>query len=206
MLTHCTPHGQDDLAQRLAAQGYRSLISEQSEVGRELWNDGANAAALSGIAMDSARPLKVRFLALELAWAKTGQLPGDISQSVAASLLVAAIAHTPLESENWGLSGNEWGFLWYMDVDGIDGARTLGQHLITLGDAALPPLVGLLDDTAPVEYEGSKEGMVGNGLGYRVQDVAAYFIGRITREPIPFEKDMAKRDAAITSMRARLRK
>jgi hypothetical protein len=204
MLTECSPNSHEDLARRIASSNYRQLVSEGSVEAEEIWANGGNVGGLKAIVSDKAQPARVRFLALELWWSKKGELPAEISKSQAASVLVPALSHTPWIEDNWGLSGNDWGFLWYMDANGIDGARQLGQHLIALGEEALPPLIALLSDDSLIEYEGSKEAMLGNDLSYRVKDLAAYFIGRITGDQIPFEEEISKRDALIKKLKAGL--
>jgi hypothetical protein len=207
MLTECAhPAGHDDLATRLAAADYRQLVSESSTVAETLWAGGANAQALTSITLGPAQAERVRFLALELSWTRLGHLPEGISKQAAATLIASALRHTPFEGGNWGLAGNDWGFLWYLEADGYEGARSLGQRLISLGKDAVEPLAPLLDDASSVEYEGSKEAMVGNDLGYRVKDVAAYFIGRITGEPMKYDEDITQRDQGIQAMKARLKK
>jgi hypothetical protein len=206
MLTECgNPTGHSDLATQIAAADYRQLTSESSAIAETLWANGDNAQALTSIVVDVTQPERVRFLALELSWTRLGHLPAGISQQVAADLITSALQHTPFEQENWGLAGNDWGLLWFLDADGYEGARPLGLHLIVLGKDAMEPLATLLGDASIVEYEGSKEAMVGNDLGYRVMDVAAYFIGRISGDRIPFETDLAKRDAAIADLKAKLK-
>ena len=73
----------------------------------------------------------------------------------------------------------------------------LAAHVIAVGAPAVPHLERLLGDDHRIYYEGSQEATIGNGLRYRVKDVAAYLIGRITGEPVAFHGDPAERDAEI---------
>jgi hypothetical protein len=204
MKTEFSPSNHNDLVKRLAARNYRQLVSEGNAESETMRADGANAQALTRLILDATQAERVRFLALELSWTRIGHLPEDISKQEAAGLMTSALQHTPFEQDNWGLAGNDWGLLWFLEADGYEGAQSLGLHLISLGHDALEPLEKMLDNTTLVEYEGSKEAMVGNDLGYRVMDVAAYFIGRITGKPMQYSADVAERDRGIAALKAQL--
>ena len=96
------------------------------------------------------------------------------------------------------LTGNTWGFLY----DGDEGP--LGAHLQATGEAAVPHLAALLDDAAPLFYEGSQEAMLGAELGYRVKDAAAFYIGELNESQVPFHREVSRRDSEIARLRASL--
>ncbi|HEX8114336.1 MAG TPA: hypothetical protein VF516_41685 [Kofleriaceae bacterium] len=76
--------------------------------------------------------------------------------------------------------------------------------LVGLGQAAVPPLVKLLDDPGPIFFEGSREAMTGNKLKLRVKDFAAYYLGKIENIAVPLQPDHPARDAEIEKLKAKL--
>jgi hypothetical protein len=124
-----------------------------------------------------------------------------MSAEDAATCYAYALAQTPWEDDNPGLSGNDWGFLAYVDAAVDNGANGLGGRLLGLGRAALPALRPLLDDIRPVSYEGSKDATVGNGCAYQVNDVAAHYIARLLGRVPVYAEGRDERDAAIAALR-----
>ena len=96
-----------------------------------------------------------------------------------------------LATGGW-VAGNAWGLLYDLEDVGPS-----GRHLLALGEAAIPALLGLIDRTEVVLYEGSEEATIGNDRAYRVKDVAAYFVARLSGRPLGFHPDPAARDRAI---------
>lgn len=93
-------------------------------------------------------------------------------------------------------SANGWGLLWINDDLG-----TFGGRFLILGRAAIPALRALLADTTVIDwYAGSETATVGNGVRYRIEDVAAYYLARIVGYPLAFHAEVAARDAAIAGL------
>jgi hypothetical protein len=80
----------------------------------------------------------------------------------------------------------------------------LGKKVISFGKIALPFLVKLLDDDGTVFYEGSKEATIGNAYHYRIKDFAAFYISKITNNPIQFYKNYKDRDREIERLKKRI--
>ena len=73
---------------------------------------------------------------------------------------------------------------------------------VQIGRPALPALDALLDDATPRDtYLGSEEATKVAQRRYRVKDFAAVYIAQILQLQLPWEPDLAKRDAAIAKLR-----
>jgi hypothetical protein len=91
----------------------------------------------------------------------------------------------------------------YLDPDGsYDGPAA--HALLELGQAAIPALRPLLDDTSHAFLSGSEEATMAKLYGYRRADFAARSLQQILGEDAPFDKDPARRDEAIAALRERL--
>lgn len=180
------------LAQRLLRLGYTELFQRLDDrVLTALWSDVGGPDALKRIALDGDEDARARFLAAEAVLSRRPDGFGNGERREIGSLYAAALCG------QFTGSANEWSF------PGQPLGRA-GEHLLSLGDDAVPALTLLLDDDTPVIYEGSKEAMVGASYGYRVKDLAAQFIARITGLSFPISTDPAARDAAIAELRRRL--
>jgi hypothetical protein len=86
---------------------------------------------------------------------------------------------------------------------GMPGAyvERLGATLIAFGDRAVPCLVRLLDDGAPIGYFGSEDPTLNHMRRYRVRDLAAYFLSEIKHLPYHDGPDPATRDRFIDDLR-----
>lgn len=86
---------------------------------------------------------------------------------------------------------------------GMPGQYTehLGQTLLSYNEAALPCLSHLLDDTQPLSYFGSEETTLDERMHYRVCDLAAYFIARITNVDYPDSDELSTRDEFIRALK-----
>jgi hypothetical protein len=181
------------LAQRLLALGYTELFQRlDDEALAALWSEKGAPDALRKIALDVDEDVRARFLAAEAVLSRRTDAFDDIERRE-----VAGVYATALRGQFTG-SANEWSF------PGQPLGRA-GEHVLALGDSAMPALTGLLDDDTPVIYEGSKEAMVGASYGYRVKDLAAQFIAGITGLPFVETLDPAARDAMIAEQKHRLR-
>ena len=138
-------------------------------------------------------PDLTRVLAAEVLRAK------DAQDGSPAELYVRALALTGLaEDRAPDFMGNAWGFMYDADRRGGDTYGSLGPRLIDAGDAAVPALARLLDDSRRMLYVGSQDATLGNSLGYRVKDAAAYYIGKIRGVDVPFHDSPQERDEKST--------
>lgn len=182
-----------DLAKRLLGLGYTELFQRlDDESLAALWSEEGAPDALKRIALDGEEDARARFLAAEVVLSRRPAAFGKGERREIGSLYARA-----LRGQFTG-SANEWTF------PGQPLGRA-GEHLLALGDDAVPALTDLLDEDTPVIYEGSQEAMVGASYGYRVKDLAAQFISRIAGRPFPTSTDPAVRDAAIAELKRRLR-
>jgi hypothetical protein len=190
----------DRLVDDLGGAGYRGLFlaGEQSSAA-SFWSDGANREALLAIVADRRYGDLERVLASEILYANDPAYPPRGWDDLLGSVYARALAITGTGDRPIVLTGNEWGFLYH---GGGEGA--LGAHLLDAGSAAVGHLVSLLDDPAPVFYEGSQEATLGNALDYRVKDAAAYYIGVLAGISVPFHAPFDQRDAEIERVKAQV--
>jgi hypothetical protein len=180
-----------ELAQRLLKLGYTELFQRLDDNAlAALWSKEGVPDALKRVALDGDEDARARFLAAEAVLSRRPDGFGDAERREIGSLYATALR------EQFTGSANEWSL-----PDGPLGRA--GEHLLSLGRHALPALATLLDDDTLVIYEGSKEAMVAAGYGYRVKDLAAQFITRITGLPFTKSADPAVRDAAIAEQRGK---
>ena len=59
----------------------------------------------------------------------------------------------------------------------------------------------LEDSNGLILYEGSQEATMGNSYQYRIKDIAAFYLSKITNIPIQFYQDFEKRDAEIERLK-----
>jgi hypothetical protein len=184
--------GPDDTARELSRAGYTSLfLAGDDSLAPAVWDGGANREALEAIVDGDGYGDLERVLAAEVLHAYAdGHRGTALGPIYARALALSGLRGGPLV-----FSGNLWGLLY----DGGDGP--LGEHLLQAGDAAVEPLRALLDDAAPLLYEGSEDATIGSARGYRVKDAAAYFLGRLTGEHVPFHEDPGERDAEIERLK-----
>lgn len=197
-------HPHSELAQRLEAADYHEILLPGMPVADSLWADGAQADALAALAQDKGQSLRVRFFALEIYRIRRAKLPEGCTVADAIPLYVFALKHTPWEDDGLGISGNDWGFLAYLDQQGHDGANGLGKRTLELGAEMIPHLRPFLTDSRSVQYEGSRDATTGNMLAYQVKDVAAYLILRLQGQPLVYLQDRAARDKEIKALIAKL--
>ena len=143
--------------------------------------------------------LESRFLAAEALFESDPDFPPDNLRATLARLYADALRHTADDEQRPWLRANAWGLLY-----AVDDAGPAGSHFVRLGDAAIPELVALLDDTRRLVYAGSKDATVGNERGYRIKDAAAFYLGRILGGGVPFHQVLGERDAEIERLRRRV--
>ena len=178
-----------DLEARLLTLGYTELFQRlDDDALDELWREPEACEALKLLALDDSRDPWGRFLAAEVIFSRRP----DAFSSDDARRVTSALYATALRRQFTG-SANEWG------LPGQTVGRA-GEHLLSLGMSATAALVPMLTDETPVLYEGSKDAMVGAAYHYRVKDLAAQFIARLTDLSFPLSEDPTVRDAAIAEM------
>jgi hypothetical protein len=195
-----TPETAETLARDLGERGYRKLfLTADDSAVATVWRDGENRQALEEIVAGDGYGDLERLLAAEVLFAGDGGFPPDGARQALGEVYARALALTGAGDRPIVLTGNLWGFLYHDEAEG-----PLGEHLLSVGTATVPHLAALLDDDARVFYEGSQEAMLGNRLGYRVKDAAAYYIGKLTATPVSYHEDPGERDAEIDRLRAGL--
>lgn len=185
------------LARRLIELGYRALFvaPDRSQLDA-LWSGAAGE--LDALARDPGQDHQARFLAAELLFSKQPGFPPADLRPVLAPLYAEALGQTGNLTGRWQLQGNQWGLL--HDA----GPGPVGTHLLALGADAVAALRPLLDKDERVLYEGSRDATTGNMRRYRIKDIAAYYISRITGRPLAFHADPIERDRAINELKAGL--
>lgn len=178
-----------DVASQLTRAGYSGLF-QTSAAPLE-----ADRDALEEIVAGDEYEDLARLLAAELLFRDADGYPPDGERETLGRIYARGLALTGAGDRALVLTGNAWGFLYENDEG------PLGEHLRAIGPAAVPQLAELLDDDAPLLYEGSQESMLGAELRYRVKDAAAYYIGELSGRPVPFHRDMSERDAEIARLR-----
>jgi hypothetical protein len=80
----------------------------------------------------------------------------------------------------------------------------LGHTMVSFGEAAIPCLTRLLDDTRPLGYFGSEEPTLSQQMQYRVCDLAAYLLAAIKGVPYVDAEQPDARDRLIGELRRRI--
>jgi hypothetical protein len=191
------------IADELIAMGYTRLFlaGDQSTAG-QVWADGANRDELLEIVRGEEQPDLARVLAAEILHRFEGGFPSELDRDVLARVYAAALELTGVRDGPIVFTGTLWGALWKAPDPAAQGP--LGLHLLEAGPDAVPHLVALLGDDAPIFYDGSEDATIGAGLRYRVKDAAAYFIGRLADVDVPFHDDLAARDAEAERLKQTL--
>lgn len=145
---------------------------------------GRDRSDLAQIASAPAVDPRLRVLAAELL-ADAGQPPQASLAEVYVKTLPDGFAHNL-----WGMPGE------YVE--------RLGERLLGFGKAAVPSLVPLLDDHRRLAYFGSEEPTLNEKMGFRVSDLAAYLICRLTNRPYVTAPDLRSRDVAIGRLKRAL--
>jgi hypothetical protein len=180
------------LAGRLERPGYAGWFQGADENAvHAIWIEPGMPEQLARLADDPREPELARFLAAEILFRQREVYPSREQKPGLAIVYANALAR------NFTGMANHWGL-----PDFIEGP--IGQHVEALGTAAIPGLAGLLDDNSPIYYAGSKEATTGNSYGYRVRDLAAYYIGKIRGIPLEMEMDPRKRDVEIEKLKSSL--
>jgi hypothetical protein len=165
------------------------LTAPRSAARRELEQLPDAQDALRAIGADEQQPQGTRFAAYEVLLAMGGTIDDAGDRSSAARVYAYELANAA--------SHNTWG------LPGGPPSRAF-RTLVGLGkDAALPALLPLLDDQRALVYEGSQEPTLSAAFGYRVADLTATMVAALLGTSFPTrERDPAKRDAALASLRS----
>jgi hypothetical protein len=182
------------LEAKMIETGYPQLMSSLStDSANPFWGGGKHQELLQAIIADTGSSSGGRFLAAEVL--RYQEVPLEEAHfPTLAQAYTEALASTSYATDNpHQLDGNAWGLLYEDEQIGH-----LGAQLLAFGNAAVPYLLALLDDThGQILYIGSEEATIGNAKRYRIKDMAAYFLSRITGTPIRFFPEPAERDAEI---------
>lgn len=190
------------IVNNLTEAGYPGLfMSGSHDLSNSIWQNGENRIYLEQIVQSSDYSDLNRLLASELLYERVPDYPPIEWQDVLAYLYAQALAITGDKTGAFQIAGNQWGFMYYNDELQVKDYGILGTHLVATGTKAIPYLAGLLDNADTFLYIGSQEATLGNSLGYRVKDAAAYYIGQISGIPIAFHEETTDRDAEIERLK-----
>lgn len=175
----------EDASRALAGATFMDLFQrlDQSLL-EQIWQNGSARDALEAIISDNAAEARLRFLAAEILFVKQPGYPPPNAFENLAAIYAATLCDAPAGMANsWGMPGV------------LDGQ--IARHVLRLGEAAIPPLTGLLNDERAVTYGGSQEATIGNSYHYRVKDLAAALIAQIRNLPFVPDTNPTARDEAI---------
>lgn len=179
-----------DLANRLIELGYLGLFQQSDEVDlKAIWNASGAPEALESIAASSNAPMLARFLAAEILLYQ-----GEVFRVVKRKQELARVYAVAL-ADNFTEVANAWGLPGI--IDGL-----AEEHLLTIGEPMVSELLNLLDNEKRIYYEGSQEATLGHHYGYRVKDLAAYYISKITNTLLELDEDPSIRDTAIEKLKS----
>jgi hypothetical protein len=179
----------NELARTLLSFGHVGLFMGLDATALDrVWGGPGAPERLRELILDDAADPEARFLAAEVLFARASGFPPDDLKPALAAIYTRAMGSTEMANP-WGLPGE------------TDGA---GQHLLQLGDAVVGPLMDMLRDERPRVYAGSKDATVGNSFGYRVKDLAAFYLSRLLNLPYLVHQRPSERDTEIEALRAAL--
>ncbi len=180
-----------ELSRTLDDLGYRELFQRlDNEAVDRIWNQDGAPAALAQLALDAKASPQARFLAAEILFAKDPQYPPDSAKATLASVYAIAL------KDDFTMMANPWGLPGKLD--------SVGRHVVALGEAAVPEMARLLNNTNAASYGGSREATAGNRYHYRVKDIAAYLISQIKGIPYTVGQTPEERDAEIEQLKSQL--
>jgi hypothetical protein len=184
----------DTLAARLASSPVAEMatgLGDDPHVS-ELWKEFPDPDLYASLVADGHRARPVRFGAAVVLFANRRERLSRIEPRAVADVFARAL------QANLAGYAYPWGRLWASP----EPVGYLGQVLVRIGRPALPALEALLDDATPRDtYLGSEEASEMAQRRYRVKDFAAVYIAQILTLELPWEPDLARRDAAIAKLR-----
>jgi hypothetical protein len=145
---------------------------------------------LRQLVSDSATPAVTRFLGAELLYyAGESAWPDDAARRYLPAVYAGALAAFD-DGSAWGIPGR-W-------------THPATDHAIAFGEPIVPALAPLLSDGKRLRYTGSKRALLGDYLGVRVKDVAAFIIANVLTVPYQAADSPADRDEFIAALAARI--
>jgi hypothetical protein len=182
-----------DLVTRLTELGYVGLFQQSDKTAlKDIWNAPGAPDALEAIAASDNAPMLDRFLAAEILFNEGEGRRAERYKQVLAAVYAHAFA------DNFTKVANPWG------LPGVMGGL-VGQHLLAVGEPMVSELLYLLDNGTRIYYAGSQEATLAHHYGYRVKDLAAYYISKIKNIPLELDEDPIKRDDAIEKLKSELK-
>jgi hypothetical protein len=184
----------DTLAARLASSQVAEMatgLGDDPHVDA-IWKEFPDPDLYASLVADGHRAAPVRFGAAVVLFAMRRERLFQIEPRAVADVFASALQHD--------LAGYAypWGRLWASP----DPVGYLGQVFVRIGRPALRALEALLDDATPRDtYLGSEEATEMAQRRYRVKDFAAVYIAQILKLELPWEPELARRDAAIARLR-----
>lgn len=194
------------IAKSLQEAGYAGLfLSGNRSIFYSIWQNGKNRKQIEWIVQTEEFSMLTRFLASEVLFEKVRDFPQPRWQETLARIYTEALANSGGEDGgSFHLFGNPWGFMFFSEEEGVSGVGAVGQHLIATNRKAIPYLRKILSCSDLLYYEGSQDATLGNSLGYRVNDAAAYYIGKIAGIKIRFYEKISERDEEIERLKEEL--
>jgi hypothetical protein len=188
------PKAKKEMKKSLSRLSFDDLYAgtEQEPV-HELWKKAGSACALHSLMLDTKQKPQLRFMAAEIFLENSDSLPPDSERVQLGILYTLAIR------ENFTGEMNSWGM---RDTASVD---YTGEHLVRIGTPAIPALKTLLDTPEARHYSGSKSAEMAEAWGYRVKDIAAFYILKILHRPFDgWTKSRTERDALIEQLKKEL--
>lgn len=183
----------DTLAARLASSPVAEMATglDGDPHVNDLWKEFPDPDLYASPVAEGHRAGPVRFGAAVVLFAKRRERLFQIEPRAIADVFASAL-HNNLAGYAY-----PWGRLWASP----DPVGYLGQVFVQIGRPALPALEALLDDATPRDtYLGSEEATEMAQRRYRVKDFAAVYIAQILQLQLPWEPDLARRDAAMARL------
>lgn len=163
----------------------------EDEPVHELWKEKNAECALKSIIADQGSKMRTRFLAAEI-YLENADSVSTLDSAVLGEIYANALAENLTGDLN----------MWMRDTSGLG---YTGLHLLRVGEPAVRPLSVLLDNNSPGYYSGSKSAELAERWGYRVKDVAAFFIMKIRNMPFTgWSQDRDERDILIARLKMQL--
>lgn len=190
--------GKEKLAKDLVEGTYGTFYNyyNHEETIDSIWGIEENHGLLYEIVEDVELNGKARFLAAEILFSRELTFLSRFKGEMVAGIYADALVN------NYTGNANTWGLLYEPDDFGPVGIR-----FDMIGKAAIPTLVGLLDNSDHgTFYEGSKEATMGNSYNYRIKDFAAFYLGKIIGYELKYFESFEQRDEQIEALKKELNK
>ncbi len=199
---------QDDLASELVSNGYLYYFTNANgiEARDSLSADKTAQELLKQIVSDSNMNSVARFIAAEILQEDTSKLFYDPGMTETISKIYTG-GFTNAKYVQ-GKPENIWMLPCYTDDTIGDRAVVLaaGEHLLALGENAIPGLIEQLADTTRLYISmGSQREIFSDDLHFRVKDVAAFFICKIQGWEFNSCLSPVERDVEIEAIKEKLK-